>query len=219
MCVLPVLDQSVTERSCSRITERIQLHSPSHPLFLSTVTSCPAQPYQLLSLYPLSLSLFPNFSPPPFSLSLSHCISSYYPPLSFPRFLLPLLLFSPPTSPCMERRLTASLLSSTVLLFSPSIFLSQVFQWLCKLSNLIADKVINTTLASLNIHRSALCIFLPLFCSAAPSDLRGVELLNNGSKIKGEMRTRVLRTDMQPGEQTSGVWTETKAFLFLQLIY
>lgn len=83
--------------------------------------------------------------------------------LAASRFLLPLLLFSPPTSPCMERQLTASLLSSTVPLFSPSIFPSLVFQWLCKLSNLIADKVINTTLDSLNIHHSALCIFLPLF--------------------------------------------------------
>ena len=120
----------------------------------------------LISLYPclclylsLSLSLSPSFSPPPpFSLSLSlslivspHISLSLSPAAS--RFLLPLLLFSPPTSPCMERRLTAS----PPLSLSPSIFLSPASRWLRKLGNLFADKVINTTLASFNIHHSALC--------------------------------------------------------------
>lgn len=154
------------------------------PLLLSfspLLTGCLVQPYQPLSLYPLSLSLFPNFFPssllslivsprvtvPPLSLSLFSLAPS--------RFLLPLLLFSPPTSPCMERQLTASapllrcpsLLSLYLSLLCLTPFLSLVFQSLCKLSNLSADKVINTTLASLNIHHSALCIFLP--CSSAPT--------------------------------------------------
>lgn len=184
------ISQSVTDRSCSRITlsgpqrgynsTHSLVSSPS--LLLSTVnwlSGATLSAFIPLSSVFISLSQFFSLLP-----SLSHCISSCYRPPSLSlslfslapsRFLLPLLLFSPPTSPCMERQLTASapllrcpsLLSLYLSLLCLTPFLSLVFQSLCKLSNLSADKVINTTLASLNIHHSALCIFLP--CSSAPT--------------------------------------------------
>ena len=155
-------------RSCSTVTqftERIQLHRPPQPY----------QPLSLCLYLSLSLSKFLSSSSSLLSLSLSLYLLTFLSrflllPLAF---LLPLLLFSPPTSPCMERRLTAS----PPLSLSPSVFLSPASRWLHKLGNLFADKVINTTLASPNIHHSALCVFL-----LALSDARGVGLLNNGRR-------------------------------------
>lgn len=105
-CVFPTCaGLSVTERSCSRLTERVQLH------LLPIVTGFLVQPYQPLSLGCPSLSLSKFLS------SSLLCISSCYPPLSLflsPAFSSPssfFFPFPPPTSPCMERQLTASLLS------------------------------------------------------------------------------------------------------------
>ncbi len=143
----------------------------SSPLFLSTVTGYLVQPYQPLSLClylslqislllllpSLSLIVSPHITP--LSLSLSSCCFSLSPP--------PPPLFSPFLS--LYGKAVNSLTPlphCPPLLSSPSIFLSLVFQWLCKLSNLIADKVINTILASLNTQHSALCIFLPLYFRA-----------------------------------------------------
>lgn len=77
MCSLPALDQSEKQRLNYR--EDSALLS-----FLSTVTGTTSSVF-----FPSvdSLYLFPDFSPPTFSLSLPYCISSCYPPL--PPFLLP----------------------------------------------------------------------------------------------------------------------------------
>lgn len=140
------ISQSVTEKLQRNHTvgtsEKIQLHLLTH-FFSSSLE----QPYHPLSLLCLYLSFQLSLLLPP----LSHCICSYYPPLS-PAFSCCLSLSPPPPplfSPCLALYGKAvNSLSSTVPLSYPSIFLSLVFQWLCKLSNLIADKVINTTLAS-----------------------------------------------------------------------
>lgn len=160
--VLPVLDQSVTERSCSRITllgpqlcSLTSSSSPSSPLSLSLL-----QLYQLLSF---SLSVFLNLSPP--LSSLAHCISSYYPPLSLSLAFFCCLSLSPPPPPLFSPYL--SLYGKAVnRLLSPSFFLLSLcflslFKWLYELSSFTADEVINTTLAPGN--HSALCIFLPMF--------------------------------------------------------
>lgn len=88
-CVFPTCaGLSVTERSCSRLTERVQLH------LLPIVTSFLVQPYQPLSLGCPSLSLSKFLS------SSLLRISSCYPfSLPFSCFLLPLLVFFPFSSP------------------------------------------------------------------------------------------------------------------------
>lgn len=113
--ILPVLDQSGGDQR-SRFVQ-----SDSRCLTRHSVLSagCPVlEPYQ-----PLSACLYLSFQ---ISLLLlvpgvSHSISSYYPFLCLSSLSSPLL---PLPSPCMERQLTASLLSSTVPLFAPSILFS-----------------------------------------------------------------------------------------------
>lgn len=120
--LLPVLDQSGVREAESHTVGTLQpallrshlTSSPFFPLWLSVGCS-------LISLYP------PAFISVQISLllpCLSSSISSYY--LFLSHFLLPPLSshsssFLPLPSPCMERQLTASLLSSTVPLFSLSL--------------------------------------------------------------------------------------------------
>ena len=151
VCVLPVSGRSASEEKLQH--SHSVLREDTAPLSAAALSaSIPVSVFISLSLsLQVSLLLLPSLS---LSLSLivsPHISLSLSPAAS--RFLLPLLLFSPPTSPCMERRLTAS----PPLSLSPSIFLSPASRWLRKLGNLFADKVINTTLASFNIHHSALC--------------------------------------------------------------
>lgn len=93
-CVFPTCaGLSVTERSCSRLTERVQLH------LLPIVTGFLVQPYQPLSLGCPSLSLSKFLS------SSLLRISSCYPPLSLflsPAFSSPSSFFFPFSSPYLS---------------------------------------------------------------------------------------------------------------------
>lgn len=159
VCFVPVRDRSVTERSCSTIT----------PWGPRSGYSSLLQPYQPLS-FCLYLSLSNFLSSSLLSLSLYLLI---LPSLSLPLSFSCCLSLSPPPplfSPYLSLygkavNSLAPLLRHPALL---SLYLSlSAFRRLCKLSNLVADKLINTTLASFNTHHSALCIFLlPLLLGA-----------------------------------------------------
>lgn len=160
VCVLPVLSQWQREAAESKCWDVREDTAPIHWNWLSGAT--------LSTFIPLScLYLCVQFSLllPPLSLIISPHVTL----LSLSLFLAPsrfLLLFSPPASPCMESWLQP-LSSPPLSLYLPLLCLTLSpllsFKWLCKLSNLVADKTINTILASPNIHRSALCVAVTHF--------------------------------------------------------
>lgn len=155
LSVVPTCAGSVRRREAAAESERTQLCSLVS--FLSTVWC------SLISLYPSIPCLYLSFQVSLLLSSLSHChVALLSLSLAPTRFLLPLHLFSPPTFPCMERQLTASLLSSTVLPFSPSFFLFFSGCVNSETSVLTRKSVPHWPL----LTHSALCIYLPLFFSA-----------------------------------------------------
>ena len=157
------------------------------------------QPYQPLSLYPLSLSLsFSLLLLPPHSLIVSPHITLLSLSLAFssPSFSflpLPLLVWkggelplsSPPLSPLLPLSLTT---------FSPKSFNGCV-----NFSSSIVDYRLSTPHWPLLTHTTQYFLAPVLWCTL--SDVRGVELLNNGSKIEGEMRNRAFTHTVEFGQR------------------